>query len=200
MNVELANQLVIRPMEFWVAPDHRMKHTNLLLELGFWHVFISYSLIPRKHRTTVNFNAATVLHCILRDELIDIGYLVKREILEVGSIRVDKQALIFPSLITAFFKEAGVDFGSDCVDSGLGSAGRTTWNDQLRERNPSGVIVRTGRKKAGRGAVNRKKFQNRRRRCQSNHGLIRISLDILSIHRRNSLHENLLLRLLGRPC
>ncbi|KAK1551823.1 hypothetical protein Q3G72_005359 [Acer saccharum] len=45
-NIEFANDLVIKPMEFWVAPDYRMKHTNLKLELGFWHIFISHSL-PR---------------------------------------------------------------------------------------------------------------------------------------------------------
>ncbi|KAK1557519.1 hypothetical protein Q3G72_026168 [Acer saccharum] len=120
-NVEFANELVIRPMEFWVAPDYRMKHTNLKLELGFWHVFISHFLIPRKHRTSVNFNAAMVLCCILNEQLVDIGYLVKREILELGSIRVDKQPLIFPSLITAFCKVAWVDFGVDPFDSGLAS-------------------------------------------------------------------------------
>ena len=152
LNLELANQLVIHPMEFWVAPDHRMRHTNLILELGFWHVFLSYSLLPRKHRTSVSFVAATVLHCILRGELIDIGYLIKREILVVGSIRVNNQAMIFPSLITAFCKEAGVDFGNETFDSGIGPCGRATWNDQLRERNPSGVRVRTGRKKPLRGA------------------------------------------------
>ncbi|KAK0583571.1 hypothetical protein LWI29_038312 [Acer saccharum] len=92
-----------------VAPDYRMKHTNLRLDLSFWLVFISLSLTPRKHKTSVNFNATTVLH----DQLIDVGFFIKREILELGCIRVDKQPFIFPSLITAFCKEVGVDFGSD---------------------------------------------------------------------------------------
>ena len=80
-NIDFANQLVITLMEFWVAPDHRMKHTNHKMELGFWHVFISHSLIPRKHRTTVNFTAAMVLHCIQEGHFIDIGFLVNKEIL-----------------------------------------------------------------------------------------------------------------------
>ncbi|KAI9161624.1 hypothetical protein LWI28_019146 [Acer negundo] len=125
-----------------------MKHTSLRLELGFWHVFISHSLIPRKHRTSVNFNAAMVLYCILQNQLVDIGFLIKREILELGGVRVDKQPLIFPSLITTFCREVGVDFGSDSFDNGLGPVGRFTWNDQLRERNPLGVIVQTGKKKS----------------------------------------------------
>ena len=111
-NVEFTNQLVITPMEFWVAPDHRMKHTNLKMELGFWHVFISHSLIPRKHRTTVNFTVAMVLHCIQEGHFIDIGYLVKKEI---------------PSLITAFCQEAGVDFGVDGFEMGLWPVDRGTW-------------------------------------------------------------------------
>ncbi|KAK1551311.1 hypothetical protein Q3G72_033761 [Acer saccharum] len=66
-----------------VAPDYRMKHTNLRLDLSFWLVFISLSLIPRKHKTSVNFNATTVLH----DQLIDVGFFIKREIPELGCIR-----------------------------------------------------------------------------------------------------------------
>ncbi|KAK0574793.1 hypothetical protein LWI29_029183 [Acer saccharum] len=133
-NVDFANELVIRTMDFWVAPYYSMKHTNLKLDLAFWHVFISHSLIPSKHRTLVNFNAAMVLYYILYDQLVDIGFLVEREILELGCIRVDKQSLIFPSLITNFCKEA-----------------RVTWLNQLRERNLSGVRVRTGKKKLLKG-------------------------------------------------
>ena len=135
-------------MDFWVAPDYRMKHTNLKLELGFWHVFISHSLIPKKHRTSVNFNAATILHCILHGELVDIGFLVKREILELGSIRVNKQPLIFPNIITAFCKDARVDFGADPFEGGLRPIDRATWNNQLTKRDPSRVRVKTGKKKS----------------------------------------------------
>ena len=111
-------------------------------------MFISHSLIPRKYRTAVNFTAAMVLHCIQEGQLIDIGHLVKKEILELGCIRVDKQPLIFPSLITAFCQEAGVDFGVDGFDLGLGPVDRGTWLHQASERNPSGIRVRTGRKKS----------------------------------------------------
>ncbi|KAK0575058.1 hypothetical protein LWI29_033404 [Acer saccharum] len=72
--------------------------------------------------------------------------LVKKEILELGSIRVDEQPLIFPSLITAFCKEAGVDFKGNPFEDGQGPVDMVTWNNQLRERDPYGVRVRTGKK------------------------------------------------------
>ncbi|KAK0573901.1 hypothetical protein LWI29_015189 [Acer saccharum] len=72
---------------------------------------------------------------------------------------VDKQPLIFPSLITAFCKEAGVDFRDNPFDSGIGPVDRATWNNQLRERDPSGVRVRTGRKKPTRGASTSKQVE-----------------------------------------
>ena len=78
---------------------------------------------------------------------MDIGFLIKKEVLELGCVRVDKQPLIFPSLITAFCQEAGVDFGVDGFDLGLGPVDRGTWLHQAREKNPSGIRVRTGRKK-----------------------------------------------------
>lgn len=37
--------------------------------------------------------------------------------------------------------------GSDPFEDGPAPVGRSTWRDQVRERDPSGVIVRTGKKK-----------------------------------------------------
>ena len=41
-----------------------------------------------------------------------------------------------------------MDFGVDGFDLGLGPVDRGTWLHQARERNPSGIRVRTGRKKS----------------------------------------------------
>ncbi|KAK1576119.1 hypothetical protein Q3G72_011126 [Acer saccharum] len=53
-NLDLANALVIDLMTFWVAPDYPIRHTNLKIELGVWNIFISHSLRPRTHYSTVS--------------------------------------------------------------------------------------------------------------------------------------------------
>ncbi|KAK2655121.1 hypothetical protein Ddye_008173 [Dipteronia dyeriana] len=40
MNIDLANSLVIRSMEFWNSRSNLIKQKNLLIELAFWHIFI----------------------------------------------------------------------------------------------------------------------------------------------------------------
>ncbi|KAK0588795.1 hypothetical protein LWI29_005606 [Acer saccharum] len=56
-SVKFANTMVIRPMNFWIARTHPLKQSNLIVELGFWHIFITYSLRLISHRTT---DAATL--------------------------------------------------------------------------------------------------------------------------------------------
>lgn len=63
-NLDLANDFIIEPMTFWVARDFHIKHTNLKIELGVWHLFISHSLRPRTHITTASLENAIILHCI----------------------------------------------------------------------------------------------------------------------------------------
>ncbi|KAK3195388.1 hypothetical protein Dsin_026698 [Dipteronia sinensis] len=63
-NMNMANELVIQIMDFWVAPNYPLRHTNLKIELGLCHIFISHSLRPRTHQTTVAFEVAMLIHYI----------------------------------------------------------------------------------------------------------------------------------------
>ncbi|KAK2641599.1 hypothetical protein Ddye_023362 [Dipteronia dyeriana] len=45
-NVNFANELVIEPIECWVALHYPIKHSNLKADLGQWNIFISNSLKP----------------------------------------------------------------------------------------------------------------------------------------------------------
>ncbi|KAK2652012.1 hypothetical protein Ddye_011868 [Dipteronia dyeriana] len=44
MNIDLANSLVAQPMEFWNSRSNPIKQKRLLMEIAFWHIFISHSL------------------------------------------------------------------------------------------------------------------------------------------------------------
>ena len=93
-NVDLANQLVIEPMAFWVALEYHIKHSNLLTELAFWNLFITQSLRPRTHSSLVPFEVATYLYCLQHEQLLDVEFLIKLEILALGeSMRHDRPLL-----------------------------------------------------------------------------------------------------------
>ena len=84
MNVELANALTDYPLPFWHTRSSPLKQSKIHIDLAFWHVFISYSLRPCGHRTTVAYEVAQILYCLRHDEPIDIGALIKMEIHKCG--------------------------------------------------------------------------------------------------------------------
>ncbi|KAK3229548.1 hypothetical protein Dsin_001429 [Dipteronia sinensis] len=146
-NVDLTNSLVIQPMTFWVAPSYLLQHTNLKIELGLCHIFVTHSLRPWDHRTSVAFEVAIILHCIQSGSYIDVGYLAHSDILIVGGKEKESQLLMFPCLINEFCKRVGVDFGDDPIDSHQSDIGFLTWNTLQIKRDPTSRRRKTGRRK-----------------------------------------------------
>ena len=109
MNVELANALTDFPLPFWHTRSSPLKQSKIHIDLAFWHVFISYSLRPSQHRTTVAYEVAQILYCLRHDEPIDVGALIKMEIHKCAKDESKKEAMGFPSLITQLCLQAGVD-------------------------------------------------------------------------------------------
>ncbi|KAI9177600.1 hypothetical protein LWI28_017150 [Acer negundo] len=64
---------------------------------------------PCSHRTTVAYEVAQLLYCLQQGQLLDIGVLIKMEIHKCGKDESKKEAMGFPSLITYFRIQAGID-------------------------------------------------------------------------------------------
>ncbi|KAK2658792.1 hypothetical protein Ddye_005325 [Dipteronia dyeriana] len=147
-NVDFANSLLIQPMEFWVTLDFHIKHINLEIELGMWNIFISHLIRPRSHRTTVPFEVATILHCIKKNELINVGSIIRWEIAQLGQRRVERQPLIFPYLIKDLCRRAGVEMGGERLESPPENIRIATRTSLIVERDLTSDRRRTGKKKS----------------------------------------------------
>ncbi|KAK2661925.1 hypothetical protein Ddye_000499 [Dipteronia dyeriana] len=113
MNIDLANNLVAQPMEFWNSRSNPIKKKRMLLEMAFRHIFVSHSLRPCRHRTTIAYEVAILLYCLKHGHLLDVGVIVKMEINKSTRDITGKEAMVFPFLIIFFCHEAGVDMSSD---------------------------------------------------------------------------------------
>ncbi|KAI9197888.1 hypothetical protein LWI28_006145 [Acer negundo] len=75
MNVELANALVPPEiaMLFWNTKSSPLKQSKIHIDLAFCHVFISYSLRPCSHHTTVTYEVGIDLSTEeINEPLVDI--------------------------------------------------------------------------------------------------------------------------------
>ncbi|KAK1591915.1 hypothetical protein Q3G72_015911 [Acer saccharum] len=122
-------------------------HTNLKIELGVWNLFISHSLRPRTHYSTVSSEVATLLYCIEHEQSLNVGHIVKTCIVTVGESRNLRQPLLFPYLITEFCRRAGVDFMGNPFEDPMTDIGMGTWTTLKIKRDPTSQRRMTGKRK-----------------------------------------------------
>ena len=134
MNVELANDLTDHPLPFWNARSSPLKQSKIHIDLAFWHVFISYSLRPCGHRTTIAYEVAQLLYCLHHGQPLDIGVLIKMEIHKCGKDESGKEAMGFPSLITHFCMQAGVDLSAEEMKEPPSDLGIHQWHSLFPSR------------------------------------------------------------------
>ncbi|KAK0570830.1 hypothetical protein LWI29_007126 [Acer saccharum] len=147
MNVELANALTDQPLRYWHTRASPLRQSKIFLELAFWHVFISYSPRPCKHRTHVAYEVAQLLYCILHNQPLDVGVLIKMEIHKIGKDESKKEWMGFPSLITHFCMEAGIDLSGGVMTEPPEDMGINRWYALFPSR---GLDRPGGRKRARR--------------------------------------------------
>ena len=114
---------------------HELKQSELPHLLAFWNIFLSFSLLPALHRTTLGEHRASILYYFLKDTRIDIGQVIQNAIIDAGRINVRPDAklkpIIFPSLITTLLKKEGVpELNTDEIRSNtMGDLNLRSWQD-----------------------------------------------------------------------
>ncbi|KAK1584446.1 hypothetical protein Q3G72_033064 [Acer saccharum] len=132
---------------YWHSRASPLKQSKIFLELTFWHVFISYSLRPCNHRTHVAYEVAQLFYCILRNQPLDVGVLIKMEIHKIAKDESKKEWIGFPSLITHFCMQAGIDLSREVMIEPPEDMGINKWYALFPSR---GLEKPGGRKRARR--------------------------------------------------
>ena len=134
MKPELAKALRGTEDDRWDS-KHELKQSELPQLLAFWNIFLAFSLMPARHRTTLGEDRARLLYCFLAETRIDIGHVIRDAIIEAGRINVRPDAklkpIIFPTLITALLKKEGVlELDTDDIRSNtMGDLNLRSWQD-----------------------------------------------------------------------
>ncbi|KAL5791764.1 hypothetical protein ACOSP7_000358 [Xanthoceras sorbifolium] len=135
-NSELAASLRMSGEGVWHEGDGSIRHRQLHIDATFWQVFSDFSLRPTKRRTTLIMETARLIHYIRAGLALDIGVLIRDEILHVG--RRLRGVLPFPCLITHICASHGLDVYAEAecqhLHVPLPNMNRTTYNDLARRR------------------------------------------------------------------
>ncbi|KAI9201651.1 hypothetical protein LWI28_026820 [Acer negundo] len=64
------------------------KHVEAIRALSFLNIFLSISLLPALHRTTLGEVRASILYCFMAETRIDIGQVIHNAIIDAGRINI----------------------------------------------------------------------------------------------------------------
>ena len=105
-------RLIAIPTAAWSVSStgrRTLAYASVNPEASVWLAFIKWSLQPVTHDTTVNQDRALLLYCILAGKSINVGQLIRREILDCA--KKSSGRLFFPALITQLCMKAGIQVG-----------------------------------------------------------------------------------------
>ncbi|KAK1560739.1 hypothetical protein Q3G72_030376 [Acer saccharum] len=98
-------------------------------DVTFWNLFLTYSLMPSQHRSEIFYDQARVLLRLRSGGPINIGRVIFNAIQDASAH--DDQSMVFPCLITAFCRQAGIDVSAGLENHDPSMMNLTNWNQQL---------------------------------------------------------------------
>ncbi|KAK0572936.1 hypothetical protein LWI29_000660 [Acer saccharum] len=118
---------------------HLLKQSQLPKDLAILSLFISASLKPGTHVSSIAVKKAELLASFISKAPMDIGRIIKAEINDVGDIGLKekkkqaKKPIPFPCLITQLCKDAGApEYDNDNIQNGGWAAvSLRSWTDSL---------------------------------------------------------------------
>ena len=123
------------------------------VDVAFWNIFLTCSLLPSQHRTEIFYDQARILLRLRTGGPINIGRVIFRAIREACG--TDELSMVFPCLITALCSRAGIDVTAGLEPNDPSMLTRTRWNQQLALRGlpPVGDYARRRRHREERAAA-----------------------------------------------
>jgi hypothetical protein len=115
------------------------------VDVAFWNIFLTCSLLPSQHRTEIFYDQARILHRLRTGGPINIGRVIFNAIREACG--TDDLSMVFPCLITAFCSRAGIDVTAGLEHNDPSMLTRTRWNQQLALRGLPPVGDYAGRRR-----------------------------------------------------
>ncbi|KAK0574923.1 hypothetical protein LWI29_031003 [Acer saccharum] len=107
----------------------KLYQRDMHADVAFWNLFLTYSLMPSQHRSEIFYDQARVLLRLRSGGPINIGRVIFNAIQDASAH--DDQSMVFPCLITAFCRQAGIDVSAGLENHDPSMMNLTNWNQQL---------------------------------------------------------------------